>query len=516
MDAYGVFAGGGVRAIALVGALARAEKEGVKFVGHGGASAGSVIALLANVGYTGETIKELMLGNVHLRSFLDDRGSALRSVRRVLYRLGLDIGPGKRSNWFQRGQVVADFLARKRYLVDRMVDRKGLYNGLKAIELLQDLVVRQIGGSPNQRITFESLLLKTGRPLKIICTDVRKAEPVIYPNLDVRFGRMTSMDTPVLLAVRASMGFPLLFEPYSLNQALLVDGGMSSNLPVVLFDHERIRNRIPIIAFDLENDGSGVRSAIGYSFYNYLLDLASASVGASEKIIQQYVKGVHYVPVKVPRDILLDFFIPSSRQLGLYEKGFTDNDTKDALERAMRQEEQVAEQDRYFQNLMRPLLRSLVYDIETGTKADHCRASIMLATPQNTRRVIYQYRMDSDPDRDLEIGLTAGTSGVAWSTRNTVKADLERVQDSGLTQEQQDLFNAVTPPRKAMMSAPLFGFSQSIGATTRDKLELIGTLTIDTSTRLGETGWYDGPLADGVTDLVEKWADIVSSVLYLR
>lgn len=50
-DVFAVFEGGGVKGIGLVGALARAQKEPLNFLGFAGASAGAIVAALAAVGY---------------------------------------------------------------------------------------------------------------------------------------------------------------------------------------------------------------------------------------------------------------------------------------------------------------------------------------------------------------------------------------------------------------------------------------------------------------------------------
>src|SRR5947207_3053281 len=59
-EANAVFEGGGVKGIALVGALKRVEEEEVRFVGVGGTSAGSMVAALYAAGYTADEMKEIL------------------------------------------------------------------------------------------------------------------------------------------------------------------------------------------------------------------------------------------------------------------------------------------------------------------------------------------------------------------------------------------------------------------------------------------------------------------------
>ena len=50
MQAYAVFDGGGVKGAALAGCLKAAQESKIEFVGFGGSSAGSIVALLATAG----------------------------------------------------------------------------------------------------------------------------------------------------------------------------------------------------------------------------------------------------------------------------------------------------------------------------------------------------------------------------------------------------------------------------------------------------------------------------------
>ncbi len=80
MKAYGIFDGGGVKGAALAGCLAAAEEQGVQFLGFGGTSAGSIVATLASVGYSGKELGELLVG-LEFNTFLDDGGDRLDHAR---------------------------------------------------------------------------------------------------------------------------------------------------------------------------------------------------------------------------------------------------------------------------------------------------------------------------------------------------------------------------------------------------------------------------------------------------
>ncbi len=77
MKAYAIYAGGGVKGAALAGCLCAAEQQGVKFIGHGGTSAGSMIAVLAAVGYSGEELEKILVEELDFRDLLEDQGHRL-------------------------------------------------------------------------------------------------------------------------------------------------------------------------------------------------------------------------------------------------------------------------------------------------------------------------------------------------------------------------------------------------------------------------------------------------------
>lgn len=57
----GVFEGGGVKGIALVGALEEIEQAGYHFVNVAGTSAGAIVATLVAAGYSAAELKPIIL-----------------------------------------------------------------------------------------------------------------------------------------------------------------------------------------------------------------------------------------------------------------------------------------------------------------------------------------------------------------------------------------------------------------------------------------------------------------------
>jgi hypothetical protein len=169
---------------------------------------------------------------------------------------------------------------------------------------------------------------------------------------------------------------------------------------------------------------------------------------------------------------------------------------------------------------MRVILASLARTVEAETRAEKVRAHIMLPTGHGTRVVVYQYGMDNDPDADLELAMDGGCSGKAWATRGPAVADLVRAADTfesdwKMTRMQQA---KVKPDLKSMFSVPIFDTTNRLAQSVND-LDIIGVLSVDSTTPLLDTGWLSDParvehsrLASG-TEFLFDWADIVGEIL---
>ena len=88
----GVFSGGGIKGIALIGAIEEIENRGYQFKRVAGASAGAIIASFLAAKYTSKEIEQL-LDELNLKLLLDERKTILPySIAKwmlVYFRLGL-------------------------------------------------------------------------------------------------------------------------------------------------------------------------------------------------------------------------------------------------------------------------------------------------------------------------------------------------------------------------------------------------------------------------------------------
>jgi NTE family protein len=479
MKTYVILAGGGVKGIALAGCLAAAEDKGLEFVGYGGTSAGSIVALLGAVGYKGSEIRDLMRLE-SFASFLDDGGTeleALKGLAKVIFE-DSRLKPVR----------VAKRLFSERKLIRKLYSEVGLYGAANLESFLLDKVkdrYPRIGDDFN----FSDLYEAAGRSLKVVAADIVARKSLTF-SMDGKTS--TELDLSVITAVRASMSYPFVFKPVKMHKNYLSDGGLTSNLPVFLFERERKSTNLPVLAFDLIVPPRQ-RSDVDYKLLKFSEDLLMTTMESSDKLLRGLITGLHYIPIIVPDGIdTLKFSLSSAEQEELYGAGY--GAASRYLEEQVghwfkRGEGQITELQA--QRSLRPetvegLLAVAAQEFESKTQASGVRSCVMLPTSRDTQVIVYQHGMTGDPDADLEIGLQSGCSGKAYSEREVVAADLTEAQ-WGLSINERAKIRA---DRQAALSIPLFDVSSSVnGRINAAKDRLLGVLNIDTGTSLPDAGW---------------------------
>ncbi len=113
---------------------------------------------------------------------------------------------------------------------------------------------------------------------------------------------------PVLEAVRASTSYPFVFEPLvgefeGLDSpAVLVDGGLSSNLPSFLFHSEVQSTHYPTLAFDIVVKNQK-KTEVMTSMSSFVEAIISTSVTASDNLILEVIRGVYHIPIAIDDSI---------------------------------------------------------------------------------------------------------------------------------------------------------------------------------------------------------------------
>ncbi len=196
-----VFEGGGVKGIAYAGALTALDQ--LKILPNirrvAGTSAGAITAALLAAGADGNYIREAV-GGTKFRKFMDDSFGMIRDAKRLLSSFGWYAGDAF-SAWIQ----------------------KQLY-ALAERPLLTFAQLAAMAREENARC----------KELYVVGTNLSTGVPVVFSD-------ETTPDEPIWRAVRISMSIPLFFasvraEPL---RQVMVDGGVSWNYPLDLFDEAR-------------------------------------------------------------------------------------------------------------------------------------------------------------------------------------------------------------------------------------------------------------------------------------
>lgn len=260
-----VMEGGGVLGIALVGYTYVLEKAGIRFLGIGGTSAGSINAvMLAALGKPAdEKCDELVrkLANMPIASFIDGDSDARNFTDAALKKAGM-----------------AKLLWKALQVMDNLDDDLGLHPGDEFLKWLtgalesagvrttRDLQKRlaDVPASLRARSGIRggaalSAEDRQGR-LAMVAADVTTETKVEFPRMAHLYWDSPDDINPACYA-RASMSIPFFFHPYRVSgcpqntqaqwrnagycgalpqEVLFMDGGIMSNFPINLF-HEPYR-----------------------------------------------------------------------------------------------------------------------------------------------------------------------------------------------------------------------------------------------------------------------------------
>ena len=209
----GVFAGGGLKGFALVGAYQALEEKGYRFKRVAGTSAGAILACFIAAGYSGKEIEQMMQEE-DLKLLLDPRKIILpipfMKWLLLYWRMGL-----------YQGNALEDWFFEK-------LSAKGIYN-------FSDL-------PPGS--------------LKLVASDLTNGKMIVLPDDLVHYGIEPGMFS-VARALRMSCNIPFFFEPVRIKapngETIVVDGGVLSNFPMWIFDDAEGRRERPLIGMKLSH-----------------------------------------------------------------------------------------------------------------------------------------------------------------------------------------------------------------------------------------------------------------------
>ncbi|MDR7072700.1 patatin-like phospholipase family protein [Fictibacillus barbaricus] len=280
----GVFSGGGIKALSLIGAVEAAEDKGLSFERVAGTSAGALMAALVKAGYRASELKEIIDG-LDFRKFLDKSHTFL---------------PVPFTNWL------------------KLYWKLGLFKG----DYLENWVAALLAN--RGIVTFADI---PEGSLKIIASDISRGRLIVLPDDLEEYGLLPER-FPIARAVRMSCSLPYFFYPIKLfnrvgQKSYIVDGGVLSNFPMWLFQRkDRIPVR-PVLGFQLS---SYLNDHIPAHYVKNAFDLFRALFETmmqahDNRYIDAYdARDIIFMPVK--QVSVIDFQLSSEAKNELYQFGY--------------------------------------------------------------------------------------------------------------------------------------------------------------------------------------------------
>lgn len=283
--------GGGIKGVALIGAISYLESNGYTWERIAGTSAGAIIAALLAVGYTTKEIKE-MLCNIEYRRFKDKN------------KLGFI-------------PVIGDFIS--------VLTNKGIYAG----NYIENYIYEKLRAKGKTK--FKDVSRQGTSNLKIIASDTTRKEMIILPDDLVRYG-IDPMEFEISEAVRMSISIPIVFNPvkleYNNKTSYIVDGGLISNFPIWIFDIEAVP-KWPTFGLNLldnkREDTFKFKGTI-----SYMLDVIETSLYTNENVFFKEKDYVRIINIPTLGISATDFDISQEQMNDLYKLGY--NSAKKFLE----------------------------------------------------------------------------------------------------------------------------------------------------------------------------------------
>jgi NTE family protein len=284
MKVDAIFEGGGVRGIGFVGAICCLEENNYQWQRLAGTSAGSIIAALLSVGYTGKELNKI-ISTMDYNRFLDKGG-----VQKVPL-LGKPLG---------------------------LIKGKGMYQGNYIEQWMQGLL------KAKGKTKFKDVMVNGESRLKIIASDITKGEILILPDDLPKYG-IDPMEFEIAKAVRMSISIPLYFNPikfeYREGISYIVDGGILSNFPVWIFDVDKTP-RWPTFGFKLIDAGVSNTAMGKTDLLSFVLDIFDTMIDEDESIYMRDKDSIRTVSIPTLGVGAIEFDISKESSLRLYESGY--------------------------------------------------------------------------------------------------------------------------------------------------------------------------------------------------
>ena len=193
MYSHLVISGGGIKGIAIVGALKVLNEKKLidNIMGFIGSSVGGLICYFLNIGYSFDELYDIMMN--------------------------IDFNKYREINFTD------------------IIDEWGLDSGEPFMKLIS-AISKQKG--INNDITFDGLFKKTDKELVLTGSNIMTNEIMYY-------GYKTTPNMKIFDAIRITISYPFVFYPIKKENTILVDGGMFSPYPIEYY--KDIKDKIGIV-----------------------------------------------------------------------------------------------------------------------------------------------------------------------------------------------------------------------------------------------------------------------------
>ncbi len=211
-----MFEGGGVLGIAFLGALRCCDEVGLRWASLAGTSAGAITAALLAADYTLDELDE-QIGTLDYTRFISTRTSPFIRTGDPSQDLGNEL---------------------PRLLIALWISRQ---MGIYSTQPFQEWMTEVLEAKGIRRFAD---IEANGHKLKVVASDISRGLMLVLPdslafepyNQDVSVQGAAPTQFEVSRAVQLSMSIPFFFEPGILAESVIVDGGITSNFPLWIYD----------------------------------------------------------------------------------------------------------------------------------------------------------------------------------------------------------------------------------------------------------------------------------------
>jgi NTE family protein len=289
-----VFEGGGVKAIAFLGALRCLSDAGIRVRKVAGTSAGGLSAAVIASGMPVDEI-ERTIGGMDFSHILSKKKSSL-------------IWNGDPGDDMDNVGLMLANLA--------LAGVNGQYSTGPLLDWTRTVLAGRLDtfgeiGAPATAPWYEQ------RELKIVVSDITAGQMVVLPEDLPAYG-LSRTAFSVAEAVRLSMSIPLFFEPGALGDSVIVDGGILSSFPLWIFDSAS-RPRCPTFGFKVSSGAQKPR------VIDTALDVVAAIAQTMTVARDRHYSRVHDYNRIVTLDAdtsMTNFNMGNDEKDRLYEKGY--------------------------------------------------------------------------------------------------------------------------------------------------------------------------------------------------